>query len=130
PEPADELAAAPLHAVPPVRLLLLLPAPLAADLEHLPSSTSTFTSSFFSPGRSTLITCGSGVSFQLTRGLATAAVSLPQLGALVTAPKPSNGSKMSREKGSKMLLRLPPKKLGIRAMFSFALDNKKRFSDR
>ncbi|KAK2975661.1 hypothetical protein RJ640_025957 [Escallonia rubra] len=96
----------------------------------LPSSTSTFTSSFFNPGRSTLTTCASGVSFQSTRGLATAAVSLPQLGALATAPKPSNGSKMAREKGSKMLLRLPPKKLGIRAMFSSALENKKRFSMR
>ncbi|KAK3015856.1 hypothetical protein RJ639_005796 [Escallonia herrerae] len=42
----------------------------------LPSSTSTFTSSFFSPDRSALNTCASGVSFQSILVLATTAVSL------------------------------------------------------
>lgn len=41
----------------------------------LPSSTSTFTSSFFSPGRSALNTWALGVSFQSIRVFAIAAVS-------------------------------------------------------
>uniref|UniRef100_A0A453IF28 Uncharacterized protein n=1 Tax=Aegilops tauschii subsp. strangulata TaxID=200361 RepID=A0A453IF28_AEGTS len=78
----------------------------------LPSSTSTFTSSFFSPGTSALNTCASDVSFQSMRAPAKAAVSeevrgtrLPLL--LLPEPKgkPSNGSKKSREKGSNTLLR-------------------------
>ncbi|KAK2978962.1 hypothetical protein RJ640_017526 [Escallonia rubra] len=102
----DELGTAPLHVVPPVGLLLLFPGPLTTDLEHHRSSISTFT---FSPsaGRFTLITCASEFSFQWMLGLAMAIVLLAELGALATATKPSNGSKMSREKGSKMLLRPP-----------------------
>ncbi|RWR97330.1 Proline transporter 1 [Cinnamomum micranthum f. kanehirae] len=45
----------------------------------LPSSSSTFTSSFFRPGRSALKTWASGVSFQSIRALANADVSLPKL---------------------------------------------------
>uniref|UniRef100_A0A453IFB4 Uncharacterized protein n=1 Tax=Aegilops tauschii subsp. strangulata TaxID=200361 RepID=A0A453IFB4_AEGTS len=82
----------------------------------LPSSTSTFTSSFFSPGTSALNTCASGVSFQSIRAPAKAAVSelmrgnegkrLPPL-LLPPEPKgkPSKGSQRSREKGSKALPR-------------------------
>ena len=68
----------------------------------LPSSTSTFTSSFFSPGKSALNTCASGVSFQSTRALAKVETSLLEL----------SGAHMSDGNWSNMF-RLP-KKLGIR----------------
>ena len=61
----------------------------------LPSSTSTFTSSFFTPGRSTLKTWASGVSFQSIRVLAKAEVSPIVLGMLereVLNGKPSKWS--------------------------------------
>ncbi|KAF4374294.1 hypothetical protein F8388_002192 [Cannabis sativa] len=64
------------------------------------SSTSTFTSSFFSPGTSALNTC--------LRSL------LPvHSGIDNSRGKSLNGSQTSREKGSKTLLRRPPKKLGM-----------------
>uniref|UniRef100_A0A8R7U7Q6 Uncharacterized protein n=1 Tax=Triticum urartu TaxID=4572 RepID=A0A8R7U7Q6_TRIUA len=71
----------------------------------LPSSTSTFTSSFFSPGTSALNTCASGVSFQSMRAPAKAAVSeLVVRGKMLPLPepkgKPSKGSQRSSEKGS------------------------------
>uniref|UniRef100_A0A8R7U7S9 Uncharacterized protein n=1 Tax=Triticum urartu TaxID=4572 RepID=A0A8R7U7S9_TRIUA len=79
----------------------------------LPSSTSTFTSSFLSPGTSALNTCASGVSFQSIRAPAKAAVSEDARGnegkKLLLPPepkgKPSKGSVRSREKGSKALPR-------------------------
>ncbi|KAG0551797.1 hypothetical protein BDA96_01G454000 [Sorghum bicolor] len=79
----------------------------------LPSSTSTLTSSFFSPGTSALNTCASGVSFQSIRAPAKAAVSELVRGndgkRLLLPPepkgKPSKGSQRSREKGSNTLLR-------------------------
>ncbi|XBI70770.1 hypothetical protein VPH35_065174 [Triticum aestivum] len=79
----------------------------------LPSSTSTFTSSFFSPGTSALNTCASGVSFQSIRAPAKAAVSELMRGnegkRLLLPPepkgKPSKGSQRSGEKGSKALPR-------------------------
>nr|CAB3501310.1 unnamed protein product [Digitaria exilis] len=81
----------------------------------LPSSTSTFTSSFFSPGTSALNTCASGVSLQSIRAPAKAAVSELERGnegkrlllLLLPEPngKPSKGSQRSREKGSNTLLR-------------------------
>jgi len=79
----------------------------------LPSSISTFTSSFFSPGRSALNTCASGVSFQSMRVLAIAAVSL-ETSERGKERAVSNGSQTSREKGSKTLVLRPvPKKLGM-----------------
>ncbi|KAI6669306.1 hypothetical protein NL676_004191 [Syzygium grande] len=83
----------------------------------LPSSTSTFTSSFFSPGRSTLNTCDSGVSFQSIRAFAMAVASRsPPEGWTAATPKPSKGSHMSREKGSKTPAWRPTKKLGTSDM--------------
>ena len=76
----------------------------------LPSSTSTFTSSFFSPGRSALKTWASGVSFQSIRALANEEVSCTEV------KSPSKGSHMSRENGSNTLVRRPPKMLGMRDM--------------
>uniref|UniRef100_A0A453L0F8 Uncharacterized protein n=1 Tax=Aegilops tauschii subsp. strangulata TaxID=200361 RepID=A0A453L0F8_AEGTS len=75
----------------------------------LPSSTSTLTSSFLTPGRSALKTCASGVSFQSTRALANAAVSLlllPEIIAGTMERKVSKGSAQRSAKGSKTLLRL------------------------
>ena len=60
-----------------------------------------------------------GVSFQSMRVLAKAEVSRAEEGRLASVVgngKPSNGSQRSKEKGSKTLLRRPPKKLGIRDM--------------
>ena len=77
----------------------------------LPSSTSTFTSSFLNLGRSALKTWASGFSFQSICVLAKAEVLPTMLGMLdkvVLKGKLSKGSQMSREKGSKMLLRWPP----------------------
>ncbi|XBH85837.1 hypothetical protein VPH35_073645 [Triticum aestivum] len=76
----------------------------------LPSSTSTFTSSFFSPGTSALNTCATGVSFQSIRAPAKATVSEEVRGTRLPLPsepkgKPSKGSQRSREKGSNTLLR-------------------------
>uniref|UniRef100_A0A0A0KSC0 Uncharacterized protein n=1 Tax=Cucumis sativus TaxID=3659 RepID=A0A0A0KSC0_CUCSA len=85
----------------------------------LPSSTSTLTSSFLIPGRSALKMWACGVSFQSMRVLAKAEVSRAEEGALAKEfekGKPSKGSQMSNEKGSKTLLRRPPKMLGTRAM--------------
>ncbi|XBI15173.1 hypothetical protein VPH35_057639 [Triticum aestivum] len=72
----------------------------------LPSSTSTLTSSFFTPGRSALKTCASGVSFQSTRALANAAVSLlpPEIAGTMER-KVSKGSAQRSAKGSNTLLR-------------------------
>nr|ACU16052.1 unknown [Glycine max] len=70
-----------------------------------PSSTSTFTSSFFSPGKSALNTCDSGVSFQSTRAFTKAETSLSE----------SEGAQMLVEKGSMMFLLLSND--GIRDMF-------------
>ncbi|KAL3838457.1 hypothetical protein ACJIZ3_023048 [Penstemon smallii] len=86
----------------------------------LPSSTSTFTSSFFSPGTSALNTCASGVSFQSIRAPAKDDTSRAGPDAFASWPengKPSNGS---HENGSitELLPRLP-KKLGIRDIFFF-----------
>ncbi|BAF11577.1 Os03g0267100 [Oryza sativa Japonica Group] len=90
----------------------LLRSPLICRM--LPSSTSTLTSSFFSPGTSALNTCTSGVSFQSMRAPAKAAASelargkrLPLLLLLPPEPKgkPSTGSQRSREKGSNALPR-------------------------
>ncbi|KAJ8639059.1 hypothetical protein MRB53_015753 [Persea americana] len=86
----------------------------------LPYSSSTFTSSFFRPGRSALKTWASGVSFQSIWALANAEVSLPKLElvrALLLNGKPRNGSQMSSEKGSKTLDRRP-KKLGMSDILS------------
>ena len=87
----------------------------------LPSSTSTFTSSFFNPGRSALKTWASGVSFQSMRALVKAEVSRVEEGTLargVVKGNPSKGSQMSREKGSKMLLRRPlPRTLEMSDIF-------------
>uniref|UniRef100_A0ACD5XNH9 Uncharacterized protein n=1 Tax=Avena sativa TaxID=4498 RepID=A0ACD5XNH9_AVESA len=70
----------------------------------LPSSTSTFTSSFLSPGTSATNTCASGVSFQSIRAPAKAAVSELVRGTMLPLPepkgKPWKGSQRSREKGS------------------------------
>ncbi|GJN33337.1 hypothetical protein PR202_gb21928 [Eleusine coracana subsp. coracana] len=72
-----------------------------------PSSTSTFTSSFFTPGRSALNTCASGVSFQSTRAAANAAVSSPEEDdGTMERNMLSKGSHRSMEKGSNTLLRL------------------------
>ncbi|KAK7814681.1 hypothetical protein CFP56_002716 [Quercus suber] len=76
PKPPQELSAATLHSMPRVFLFFLLHFPLSAYLEHLSSSTSTFTSSLLSPGRSALNTWASGVSFQSTWALTKAEVSL------------------------------------------------------
>ena len=84
-----------------------------------PSSISTFTSSFLIPGRSALNTWASGVSFQSMRVLAKAEVSRAEEGTLARElenGKPSKGSQTSKEKGSKTLLRRPPKMLGINAI--------------
>ncbi|VFQ82571.1 unnamed protein product [Cuscuta campestris] len=90
----------------------LLLSPLICKI--LPSSTSTFTSSFFSPGRSALNTWLSGVSFQSIRAFANADVSLGVLTAFENG-NPWKGSQKSRENGSGTWLReRPPKKLGIR----------------
>ncbi|GAB4860171.1 hypothetical protein Ancab_011649 [Ancistrocladus abbreviatus] len=84
----------------------------------LPSCTSTFTSSFFSPGRSALKTWASGVSFQSIRMFANWDVSCAdELGTLASTVElkklSANGSQTSRENGSKTLVRRPPKKLGM-----------------
>nr|CAB3496390.1 unnamed protein product [Digitaria exilis] len=77
----------------------------------LPSSISTFTSSFFSPGTSALKTWASGVSFQSMRAPANAAVSesVEMRGKRLPLREPNGkswkGSQMSREKGSNTLLR-------------------------
>uniref|UniRef100_A0A0A8YU32 Uncharacterized protein n=1 Tax=Arundo donax TaxID=35708 RepID=A0A0A8YU32_ARUDO len=75
----------------------------------LPSSISTFTSSFFSPGTSALKTCASGVSFQSMRAPAKAAVSEPEEVRGNRLPllkgKPWKGSQRSRDKGSNALPR-------------------------
>ncbi|KAI5386680.1 hypothetical protein KIW84_072998 [Lathyrus oleraceus] len=85
----------------------------------LSSSTSTFTSSFFSPGISALKTCASGVSFQSTRVLTKAGFSRGNEAESEEFEngKSFKGSQTSREKGSKTLLLRPLKKLGIRDMF-------------
>uniref|UniRef100_A0A453DUE9 Uncharacterized protein n=1 Tax=Aegilops tauschii subsp. strangulata TaxID=200361 RepID=A0A453DUE9_AEGTS len=83
----------------------LLRSPLTTST--LPSSTSTLTSSFFTPGRSALKTCASGVSFQSTRALANAAVSLllpPEIAGTMER-KASKGSAQRSAKGSNTLLR-------------------------
>uniref|UniRef100_A0A453LS55 Uncharacterized protein n=1 Tax=Aegilops tauschii subsp. strangulata TaxID=200361 RepID=A0A453LS55_AEGTS len=54
----------------------------------LPSSTSTFTSSFLSPGTSALNTCAAGVSFQSMRPPAKAAVSEEVRGTRPPLPEP------------------------------------------
>ena len=101
--------------------LSLLLSPLIC--KTLPSSNSTLTSSFFRPGRSALKTWASGVSFQSMRVLANAVVSLANSDrgadmAVLVKGKSWKGSQMSREKGSKMLLLRPPKRvLGIRDIF-------------
>ncbi|RWR97320.1 hypothetical protein CKAN_02674800 [Cinnamomum micranthum f. kanehirae] len=100
PESPKELAAAPLNAVPLAFFssCSLLLSPLIC--RTLPSSSSTFTSSFFRPGRSALNTWASGVSFQSIRALANADVSLRRLGLvspLLLNGKSWNGSQMSRE---------------------------------
>ncbi|KAJ9548312.1 hypothetical protein OSB04_020855 [Centaurea solstitialis] len=84
----------------------------------LSSSTSTFTSSFFIPGRSALNTWASGVSFQSTRVFTKAEVSLEASNEEVGKGKSLKGSQTSKLKGSKMLLRRPPKKLGMIDIFS------------
>lgn len=87
----------------------------------LPSSTSTFISSFFKPGRSALNTCASGVSFQSMGALAKAEVSRDDEGALARVEgklKPSNGSQTSNENWSKMLLRRPQEMLGMSDMLN------------
>ncbi|KAJ9548311.1 hypothetical protein OSB04_020854 [Centaurea solstitialis] len=83
------------------------------------SSTSTFTSSFLIPGRSALNTCASGVSFQSTRVFTKAEVSLEASDDEVGKGKSLKGSQTSKLNGSKMLLRRPPKKLGMIDIFSF-----------
>jgi len=111
PEPAQELAAAAFHPVPPVVLLLLLLLRSPLIWSTLPSSTSTFTSSFFSPGTSALNTWALGVSFQSMRAPANAAASESEemRGKRLPLPepkgKPWKGSQRSREKGSNTLLR-------------------------
>uniref|UniRef100_A0A7C9D9Y3 Uncharacterized protein n=1 Tax=Opuntia streptacantha TaxID=393608 RepID=A0A7C9D9Y3_OPUST len=86
----------------------------------LPSSTSTFTSSFLTPGRSTLNTWASGVSFQSTLVLTNCDVSrAAELGCTLERAEdknPSNGSQTSRENGSNTLVFRLPKKLGISDM--------------
>ncbi|CAL9105923.1 unnamed protein product [Musa textilis] len=78
-----------------------------------PSSTSTFTSSFLSPGRSALKTCASGVSFQSMWVPTKAETSLgngmegrgkERREDEEPKGKPSNGSQRSREKGSNNLI--------------------------
>ncbi|CAL9195902.1 unnamed protein product [Musa hybrid cultivar] len=93
-----------------------------------PSSTSTFSSSFLSPGRSALKTCASGVSFQSTRAPTKAEDSLGKYNGEgrgrerrgVEGPnvKPSRGSHGSGKKGSKALIRREPnpKPPGMRAI--------------
>ncbi|BAS70261.1 Os01g0136050, partial [Oryza sativa Japonica Group] len=78
----------------------------------LPSSTSTFTSSFLTPGRSALKTCDSGVSFQSTRALAKAAVSRSEVAGTRERKTPSKGSQKSA-KGSNTLLRLTSDIVGL-----------------
>ena len=78
----------------------------------LPSSTSTFNSSFFTPGRSALKTWASGVSFQSMRVFANDAVSP----GTDRAP-PMNGKSWNGSHRSNMLFRRPPKKLGIKDIF-------------
>ncbi|CAL9057003.1 unnamed protein product, partial [Musa banksii] len=87
-----------------------------------PSSTSTLTSSFLSPGRSAVNTWASGVSFQSTRAALKAEASPEkatggkerrgkQRGD--SKGKPSKGSQTSREKGSKTSLRQGPNPKGM-----------------
>ncbi|KAK3028601.1 hypothetical protein RJ639_039944 [Escallonia herrerae] len=110
PEPAEEPPAAPLHAAPPLVLLFLLLVPLSADLEH---------SAFLDLHLHLLLL----QTRQSILVLATAAVSLASSdrGAERAPPvkgKSWNGSHTSRENGSKMLPRRPPKKLlGISEIF-------------
>ncbi|CAL9085514.1 unnamed protein product [Musa acuminata var. zebrina] len=82
-----------------------------------PSSTSTLTSSFLSPGRSALNTCASGVSFQSTRAAAKADASPGTVAGEkereVWKGKPWMGSQASREKGSKMRPRREPNPKGV-----------------
>ena len=85
----------------------MLLSPLICSI--LPSSTSTFTSSFFTPGRSALKTWASGVSFQSMRVFANDAVSPGTDRAPLVNGKSWNGSHKSN-----MLFRRPLKKLGIR----------------
>ncbi|KAI6686796.1 hypothetical protein NL676_032709 [Syzygium grande] len=68
-----------------------------------------------SPGTSTLNTWASGVSFQSIRAFANAEVSRAEAGTLVSeeVKRPSSGSQMSRENGSKTSVRRPPKMLGM-----------------
>ncbi|KAL6974997.1 hypothetical protein U1Q18_052803 [Sarracenia purpurea var. burkii] len=85
------------------------------------SSISTFTSSFFSPGRSALNTWASGVSFQSTRVFANAEFSRENSG----NGRFLKGSQTSREKGSKTPPRRLPKKLGMIDIFLAAgFDNR------
>nr|ACN29022.1 unknown [Zea mays]ACR36591.1 unknown [Zea mays] len=92
----------------PLSSFSLLRCPLMSST--LPSSTSTFTSSFFTPGRSALNTCASGVSFQSMRALAKAAVSEAAAAddddGTMERNTLSKGSKRSTENGSNTLPRL------------------------
>ena len=113
PETPQELATAALNTVP--RVILVFLSPLIRTT--LSSSTSTFTSSFLSLGRSTLNTWASRVSFQSIQVLMKAKVFVKNWGTYRDEDegnrKSLNGSQMSCENGSKILLRLPLKKLGI-----------------
>ncbi|KAL4571105.1 hypothetical protein LXL04_017856 [Taraxacum kok-saghyz] len=79
-------------------------------------------------GRSALNTCASGVSFQSTRVFTNAEVSLEASDEDENG-KSLKGSQISIENGSKMLLRLPPKKLGTIDIFFTSIGFKMKGGD-
>ncbi|CAI9772958.1 unnamed protein product [Fraxinus pennsylvanica] len=100
-----------------IRFLFLVAPPSPLMWSTRPSSTSTLTSSFLSPGRSALKTWASGVSFQPMQALENAEVLRPELWTLATElekGKSSKGSQISKDNGLKTFLCWLPKKLRIR----------------
>ncbi|KAF4349461.1 hypothetical protein G4B88_026241, partial [Cannabis sativa] len=111
PEPPHELPAAPLHPVPRVVLIFLLNVPLSADVED---------SIIFDLHLHLFLLQPRNIgSEHSTRALTKAEFSSDSFGKdELDKGKSLNGSQTSREKGSKTLLRRPPKKLGMSDMFS------------
>ena len=111
-ETPHKLATASLNTMPHVILVFLLYLPLSTNPNHSVIFDLDFHFLLVEPRRSAFNTCASGVSFQSIRMLTKAEFSLE-----IWVGKSLSGSHTFRENGSKILLHLPPKKLGIIDIF-------------